>query len=479
MATKFKFIKVDNHEGIYRAVLKSEYKIKGVFEDGDGDYRISFKVLLDEETKKYKYYKHLNVTKKAGVKTLQDAVSARYQAIKNVKQGKEPFFKPKALSLDKAVDIYLENRISPYNKKDKLVYNKHIKYSIGGIWIQKITIENFQLVVDEMEAKKLSYDTIKRTLVTPVSALNCKKVQEYKPNKLDFKELKYTNTENGKIPLDERIATDLIILANNIFEKILSIKDDEKRLYLLITFMCVRRTGEVVLIKVDDIDFYDNTINARVDTTKNSARDMYPISIEISELASSYISKKKLKDGDFLFSYKQRVYSDLFKKLINELIDENKIQTKTLYQKYEYRQHDNRTLLATIMNETYSEDFIGKNVLSHKNISSVDRRYSTAILKSKRKILGEYWNILHHKDTTGIFENPLKNAETYYDGDKNSLKTERDGQTIFGYYKNTKLMFKIEVDKHDKPIKGVWYDETGEENICTNASYVKFGFNKK
>ncbi len=478
MATKFKFVKVDNHEGIYRAELKSEFKLKGILQEGEGDFRISFKVLTDDCSKKYKYYKHLNVTKKAGVKTLEDAIYARYQAIKNVKQGKEPFFKPKALSLDKAVEIYLENRTSSNNQKDKQVYNKHIKYSIGGIWVQKIKISDFQIVVDEMEKNNLQYDTINRTLVTPISALNCKKVQEYKPNKLDFKELKYTNTEKGKIPLDERISTDLKILANTIFEKISSVEDDEKCLFLLITFMCVRRTGEVVLIRVSDIDFFDNTINARVGTTKSGIRDMYPIPDKISALASKHISKQKLKASDLVFKYQQRAYSDLFIKLVNELIKENKIQTKTLYKKQEYRQHDNRTLLATVMNEKYSEDFIGKNVLSHKNTSSTDRTYSTAVLKSKRKILGEYWRLLQLTQTIDVLQNPAKHAETYYDGDKNSLKTERDDFIIFGYYKNTKLMFKIEIDKQDKPLKGVWYDEDGKENICTNAFYIKCGFRK-
>lgn len=478
MATKFKFVKVDNHEGLYRAELKSEFKIKGVLQDGEGDYRISFKVLIDDSSKKYKYYKYLNVTKKAGVKTLKDAIYARYQAIKNVKQGKEPFFKPKALSLDKAVDIYLENRISSNNKKDKKVYNKHIKYAIGGIWVQKIKISDFQIVVDEMEKNNLQYDTINRTLVTPISALNCKKVQEYKPNKLDFKELKYTNTEKGKIPLDERISTDLKILANLIFEKISNVEDDEKCLFLLITFMCARRTGEVVLIRVSDIDFFDNTINARVGTTKSGSRDMYPIPDKISELASKHISKKKLKSNDLVFGYKQRAYSDLFIKLINELIKDNKIQTKTLYKKQEYRQHDNRTLLATVMNEKYSEDYIGKNVLSHKNTSSTDRTYSTAILKSKRKILGEYWDLLQLTQMSDMLQNPAKHIETYYGKDKNSLKTEKDDSIILGYYENTKIMFRIEVDKHDKPLNGVWYDENGEENICTNASYIKFGFRK-
>jgi len=242
--------------------------------------------------------------------------------------------------------------------------------------------------------------------------------------------------------------------------------------------MCVRRTGEVVLIRVNDIDFLDNTINARDDTTKNGIRNMYPIPDKISELASNHISKQRLKADDLVFKYKQRPYSDLFKKSINELIKENKIQIKTLYKEQEYRQHDNRTLLATVMNEKYSEDYIGKNVLSHANTSNIDRTYSTAILKSKRKILGEYWNLLQLTDTIDLLQNPAKYPETYYDGDKNSLKTERDDYIIFGYYKNTKLMFKIEIDKQDKPLKGVWYDEDGTENICTRASYLKFGFRK-
>lgn len=478
MSTKFNFVKVKNHEGIYTAELKPEYKIRGTLQDGEGDYRISFKISIDDNTKKYKYYKYLNVTKEMGVKNLQDAIDARNQAIKNVKKGKNPFFKPKALSLDKAVDMYLENRTSSNNKKDKQVYDKHIKYAIGGIWVQKIKISDFQLVVDSMEKDKFAYDTITRTLVTPISALKCKPVQEYKPNQLDFRELEYKNTQKGKIPLDERISTDLKILANTIFEKILSVEDDEKRLYFLITFMCVRRTGEVVLIRIDDIDFLDNTINARVDTTKSGIRDMYPIPDEISKLALKHVSKYKLKSADLVFKYKQRAYSDLFKKLINELIKENKIQTKTLYKEQEYRQHDNRTLLATVMNEKYSEDFIGKNVLSHKNASSIDRKYSTAILKFKRKILGEYWDLLRAVDIIEVFQNPAKYIETYYDGDKNSLKTEKDGQTVFGYYKNTKLMFKVEIDEEDKPLKGVWYDENGKENVCTNASYKKFGFSK-
>jgi len=479
MASRFKFHKIENQEGIYRTELKSEFKIKGEVQEGEEEYRISFKILGDEDTKKYKYYKYLNVSKELGVKKLSDAISARKQAIKNVKKGLDPFFKPKALSLDKAVEIYLSHRKSTNNKKDYNIYNKHIKPLIGGIWVQRITIDDVQTVVENMEKNGSAFASIKRALVTPISALNSKHLKNYNPNKLDLKELTYANREKDKPSIDERISTDLKSLARVLYSSISSIEDIEKKLYLLITLMCVRRTGEVNLISYSDIDNNDKTINARYDTTKTSIREMYPISEEITSLLQLHIEKKGLDKNDSIFSYKQRAYSDEFNRIMNDLIETNQVAIKSLYSKYPYGQHDHRTLIATLLNSKYSEDFIGKNILSHKKSSSSDRKYSKATLQFKRDILSEYWEILRGKvDKTSSSKllNPAMHNETYYNDDKYSLKSEINGNTVLGYYEDTKPMFNIEINEDFKPVKGVWYDENGVENICSNATYRKFGF---
>ena len=480
MSNRFRLQKIGNNPGLYTQVYKDGIKgVKGIHENGLGDVVIRFKT---NEGKDHK----INVTKYYGYRDTKDIEGLnrlRLTLKKKAEQGLSLTHTKKDITLDELFELYLENRVNKkYNEKDLGSYKKNIstvlsnKITVGGKFISNLEIEDFQKVVHTMELRGKKYGTIKRILGLAKKALKIKEAQKYSPKTLDFSELHYQNKDTRKTPLDERITTPLKTVAVSIFSEIMKIEDSEMRLFLLLTTQCVRRTGEVFQLRVDD--FFTETVNARSETTKEKRQEQYPVSKEIVSAFNEHIKKNKLSNNDKVFLFKrQRPYADYFERMVNNLINEGTIKiNKPIYDETRYTQHDNRSLLGVLLNRYFSEDMIGKNALSHSD-KNVDGGYTKANMENRKTVLSKWWAILRDEtqtetSTTQTAIKPLEHEITKYASGNIKSYYDKDRGLLEGYYENSKPYYEILIED-GKPKSGKWWDENDKQFICNRAFYLK------
>ena len=469
--------------------IKTHRKRNGLNIDGDGDVIIRWFTPIENTTpQKYKEHRY-NITKLEAVtfsnKKLPMIRQLRETYIQKVAQGIDPSYKEdlKNITITEAVEIYLAKRFKGTAYSRNLKRYDSIKYiSVGDIlfgevWVKNVSLKDYQKVINHRE-ETVKFGTIKRELSIITATLNDEEIEKYSPQKIEIIKLKYKNRDKGKPPLDTRITTPLKIFAQHLYKRIMKETNIEHRLFHLLSFMACRRVGEVQQLKVSDFDIKSKIIISRIETTKQSTTENYPISEEIIDAFLEHTEKYNLKEDDNVFHYLERPYGESFNDLVSRVISDEKIMVTKIFS---FTQHDNRTLMGSIMNATYSQDFIGKHLLSHKN-KGVDGVYTPPGKEGKEKITQKYWAILRNETETKtktkiIFEDPRNAIETFYDGGE--PKSYFDDNTIEGYFENSSLMYKIELDENKNPISGIWYDENGKEFKCTRATFLKFGLEPK
>lgn len=129
---------------------------------------------------------------------------------------------------------------------------------------------------------------------------------------------------------------------NNIFE---NSKDNEMlHLMLYLLYNCGLRIGEVVKLKVKDLNILDQTISIK--SSKNNKSRLIPLTLSIFKLIYNYVASNNLLGDDYIFenNYKRRTVIDKTRKQFYEILEISKIPKRE--NNKQQRLHDLRHTFA-------------------------------------------------------------------------------------------------------------------------------------
>lgn len=431
-------------------LVKTKYK--GIYKSDD-EYFVTFSV-------KGHRYAEKNITKLFGIRTLTQAVDKLAKLKLLAQDGKDPFGLRKTETLDNMVSEYLETCSVSHCRKMTGSYQKHVSKDLGHLMINKITRTDIQKIIYKMENQGYKYGTIKKVIQVLKkvfsTALIDRKI-EYSPTV----KLEYKNTTSKKIPMEVRIDEPIVDVVKKMYLAIQEEPFIENRIFMLFSLMSARRQSEIHSLKFSDIDFDKDMVLARKETTKTNIEEYYPLAPEIKELL---LALKSEKQGDEIFRYQLRKYSDDYLDMVEKKAT---FKRGKRYSEQPIRTHDNRNFLISICSKKWGRDLIGSLVLSHSDKSDMNQVYFENEYGDKIQIMNYYWNILRGREVKVINHQ----TELYSDG---SLKSEAIDDKITGYYQDGYLQYEVTL-KDGKAVGGLMYNLDGDEKKMTNAHFHKFG----
>ncbi|HQT37419.1 MAG: hypothetical protein B7Y30_11920, partial [Campylobacterales bacterium 16-40-21] len=316
-------------------------------------------------------------------------------------------FSIKSDKIDSLMTEYLSRCNDGYRKNSTATYNKHIKPIIGHLKIDKVTKDHLIKIRTNMEALKLSPNTVKKAkvILSPVF----KEAFSDDVTRRNILELIKFGEDQPKPALVDRVAEPLIDAIKKIYNAALN-EEANHRMAFLISIMCARRIGEILEIKYEDI--VDGIVNVRAGTTKSYTK-LHPDAVaERFPLPKEVLNTIGTGSGK-VFKYNSRIYLDKYAQMIDTKC---KLSLKALAIDYPIRTHDNRNFIISIQSRKYGMDFVGAACLSHSNrTSNMNARYHNIELVDIIRVYEDYWEKLRSKDsktfTQMAVEEQLKELE--------------------------------------------------------------------
>jgi len=335
-------------------------------------------------------YGDRNLTKLFGVKTALQAFNKLHEIKVLISSGENPFLDD-SLKVDDLITRYFsrlksENSRSKYVEIHSYVYSKHIKPIIGHLFIDKVTPEHINRIIHNMRTQSLSSASIRKvkTILNPIfqeAFLN----ENIKRNILNLakfvKKGSGISAKGSKEILTQRLEEPLENAVKKLFHAATHITHTHYRAAFLLSIMCARRSGEILKLAYEDIDFTNNVVRVRAEITKTHVNEHYPLPIEVKEALQPTAKSKgeifSFWDTTFYENYKKNVVT----KSGVELLNGKKITS-----------HDNRTFFLSIGRRKFDYELVDK-ALSHKHgtIAEIYTAYEDNELK---KVYDAYWELL-------------------------------------------------------------------------------------
>lgn len=352
---------------------------------GTKDYIVSFT---------YKGFRinEKNFTKLFNCKTAKQAYEKSIIIKEQISNGEDPFSSGTS-KIDSLVPAYLDTRSVEYRKNSLATYNKWIKPVIGHKFIDKVTEEDLIKIRTSMEQQGLKESTIKkiRNILSPVFIKALRKGQI----KVDVIKLVPMGRHLVKPRLEERLNGSLEENIKKIFNAIKVLEEDkndeEYKAIFLISLMCARRLGEILLIEYEDI--IDGIVHVRGSTTKTfksegeNVVERYPLPREVLKIIN------KNKGTGLIFKHRARSCMDKYREMIE---NECKLDYKKRGKEFPIRTHDNRHFIMSLCSEKFGSNNVGQLALSHREKNNMNDVYLTVEYKRVEKLYKYYWKLLRN-----------------------------------------------------------------------------------
>jgi len=326
-------------------------------------------------------YGSRNMTKLFGCYTAKQAHDKLLEIHQILDKGEDPF-SIRSSKLDDLFYAYNSTRNEPYKNTTKLQYDKWVKERIGYKKIDKITLEDLESIMLDIDNAKNQPSTklAIKALLQPIFK------EQYEKKNL---------TRNVLISLKIKAPRKKVILnttiegmnktAKSVFSimKEVPLNEGNSRLLFLLSVMTARRIGELEKLEYSDIDLEKKLIKPRPETTKTKKDDNhfynYPIPLEAIELLDTNGKGK-------IFTNHPASYTKQYKKIIAD----SKIEDDA---EYKITSHTNRHFFQSIMSQHFDKDFVGEVALSHKS-NNMNLTYMTYTNERILELYEAYWEIL-------------------------------------------------------------------------------------
>jgi integrase len=354
-------------------------------------------------------YIEKNLTKRFGCTTATKAFNKLAEIKVLIAQGKDPFLVNEESDLTKTLTQLVLAEIEDRNAGDEYkyiqakIYNKHIHPLIGKLKLNELTISTITNMFRKLKKteKSETITNLKKTINPTLDYAADEGLIESNPlNSRKIKQLTKASAHTGKVPLKHRLVgmddERYISTARKLYQAALTvtkkslrkrrgkIPDNELQIAFLLVLMTGRRRSEMLGIKYSDITEY-GTVKTRIETTKTSVWEEYPLPEEVLERLEP---KGK---GKILPTLSRSTYSAYIRKFIDGL-------DLPLHIDMKIDGHDTRNLFLTIMSKETKNPFLCDRALSHsKSKYKMLLTYYEPDLSDYKELYGHYWDLLRGK----------------------------------------------------------------------------------
>jgi integrase len=337
----------------------------------------------------------VNLTKEYGVKTLPDAKKERAKLLVERQSPDADFIKN-----DKPVTYFIEAYIKqrPTNERNlnrsqkKIVQNRYALYAepyLKYVKLGKLSARHIDTIKANLEIRKVGKPTYQKVKTLICSALkdtgiNCKKLfGSFEP-----RDMTLTEKNKKKFSIDEYFAEELEDVAHkfysNFFSKYTQAKTAKERdiyanlLYLLLT---ASRSGETSLLKIKNIDLFDDTNNIYIIKVPSEInKEGYAREVKVPKVITPFIEErfKENNKEQYLFQ--------------NDIENVLPYRLKKTFQKFDLKEskglalHIFRALFRSIATDRGLNQHQIDYIMSHKSNESVgDKYYDADKLKPQQR----------------------------------------------------------------------------------------------
>lgn len=381
--------------GIYTSINKNGEK------EFFGKIRVNYKL------------KQINLTSEYGCKSLKESVNKLEVWRDKLING----YSGKYNSFDKSLDNYFYNnfekvkKVNSHTKSLLSVYTNYISKEIGHMKIDKIQNQDIQKIINKLERLgNLSNRSIRRVQETLRPCFN-QMIKERIINHNPSTFLEYKDSLSNERELEYILKSNLLESLKYILEEVEKIENKQYKLMFYLTIYCVRRLGEVLSLKWDQVDLEEQSIVIFRSKSKNKTNSKYYIVDKITELMKQlreenpnhiYVFETPVirKDKKELY-YSHSTIRDLHRKILNKLESEGKI---VFYEEHKFsneektilnlRVHDYRHFFGNIFRPISKDLLMVKSILSHTD-KDITTRYSQYTFDFMKKGLIDYYNLLN------------------------------------------------------------------------------------
>lgn len=272
-----------------------------------------------------------NIKEKIGKKsdgyTEQYAKNKRDERIQQVRHGET--VKPKSYTLNKLFDDYYyphAEKSKTDHHKDKERYDKRIRDKLGNIKVDKLTTESILSLKNDMQAEGLKPATVNHYLKVLRQLLNYTRGLGLHSVKNPFKSGKLDQGISLDNPHNEKTR----FLQKDELKKLLAeLKKQDVYTYRLavVGLYTGMRRGEVLNLKLSNIDWGNKCINLSKDDTKHGIARSIPMHEKTSNIITEISKENELSNGDLIFKrngVKLPKIPDSFKAAVDKLqLNEN------------------------------------------------------------------------------------------------------------------------------------------------------------
>lgn len=361
---------------------------------------ITEKVLKDGTTAIYVRFKYLskthpvkNFTKLYGCKTKTAALKELEKIKVLLSKGIDPFntmgtslndYFYKSLELNQENGNWRKTTVIQYSN----FYEGYIKKSIGHKKLDKITYEDLEKILENLNHTKGSYRNRIYRILTPFFD---KAIKRGEINNNPCESLKYEKVDK-KEKLEKRVIEDKLTIARILYKAFVNHKArytrqrGEVNIYFLLLLLSGHRQNEIIQLTRDDCYLDEGKIISPASITKTKTDYDFPIPKECKE----WIKNKN--SGELLFP-NMNLKSIYFQ--FQNILDKTEIQ---LYKDKKFSPHDMRSLLLNIMIQNCKVDSrLADTCLEHKQ-EKVIEHYLNFSYKDKKKAFKKYWKKIRNKN---------------------------------------------------------------------------------
>lgn len=360
-------------------------------------------------TQKGRQYPPKNLTRLFGCTTAKQG-STKLDEIKIlISKGDDPFRVDNTSDLNKTMTELVLSEIQDrtagdeYKYIQKKVYLKHIDPLIGKVKLDDLSM---QVIVDlfrklKQTEKPETIINLKKTINPTLDyAVDEGLIDKNPLHSRKVKQMTKVSYASGKVPLKHRLTgmddkryvntarqiynAALIVSKENLGKHRGRIPDNELKIAFLLVLMTGRRRSEMLDINYSDITEY-GTVKTRIESTKTSVWEEYPLPVEVLELLDQNGT------GKILPILSRSTYSSYIRKFIDDI-------EIPLHMEMKIDGHDTRNLFLTIMSKETKNPFLCDTALSHsKSKHTMLLTYYEPDLSDYKELFEHYWDLLRGK----------------------------------------------------------------------------------
>lgn len=327
-----------------------------------------------------------NMTKKHGCTSARSSYIKLHEIYNEVAKGNDPFH-IKSTVLNVLFEKYNNKRNEPYKTTSSTQYNKWVKKKIGSYKLSKITLEDIDSIMQDIEEAGLKASTKQavKDLLMPVFK------HEYELRNLDRNILKLVDTGYNRNKSKQRLSStrdELLEIVNTLYNTMNTrvFGGENTKAIFLLSLMTGRRIGELKQLKYTDIDFETKLVHVRAETTKTNKENnfiyKYPIPDEVLELLKDNEGKDEL-----IFPSHKDTYIRQYKLMMQSL---------NLKVNYKISSHTNRKFFISLCTK-FDTDFVNEVALSHTS-NEIKSVYLTYNYDDIKELYQYYWNEITKKN---------------------------------------------------------------------------------